>query len=57
MINKFLKVFTGIITGLLFQTSLLMADGHLEQKLADMQDEIDALAAVIEEGGQGEDGW
>lgn len=58
MNNKFIKVFFGIIAGLFFQLNLLLADTDLENKLQEMQDEIDALAAVIEEGGDGGgDGW
>ena len=35
----------------------LKADADLENKLQEMQDEIDALAEMIEEGSGGGDGW
>ncbi|MDA9655212.1 hypothetical protein N9T15_02035 [Pelagibacteraceae bacterium] len=42
----------------LFTASLAFADGHLEDKLKDMQTEIDTLAELIEEGGSNEStGW
>jgi hypothetical protein len=42
----------------LFTVSLAYADGHLEDKLKDMQSEIDTLAELIEEGGSNEtSGW
>ena len=35
----------------------LKADADLENKLQEMQDEIDALAEMVEEGSGGGDGW
>jgi hypothetical protein len=42
----------------IFTFSLAFADGHLEDKLKEMQTEIDTLAELIEEGGNNEStGW
>ena len=42
----------------LFSTKLVLADADLENKLKEMQNEIDTLADLIEEGGSNEaPGW
>ena len=57
MLKKFLGIISSISFLLVASFGSAFADGHMEKKLADMQDEIDALAAAIEEGGSGGDGW
>ena len=52
---KKIKLF--FIISLAFLFTNLKADADLENKLKEMQSEIDTLAELIEEGGSGEAGW
>ncbi len=55
--NKLRIILFSIIASFMF-TNILRADADLEKKLGDMQEEIDALSELIEEGSSsGGDGW
>jgi hypothetical protein len=58
MFDKLITKIALILTAILFNINMVLADGHLEQKINDMQEEIDALASAIEEGSSNtSDGW
>ena len=52
-----IKTITIMIIAFAMSITMLKADADLERKLQEMQDEIDTLAELVEEGGGGEAGW
>jgi hypothetical protein len=57
MLHKLLLILN-IVIFMTINTGLSRADGHLEEKITSMQEEIDALASAIEEGSSSSgDGW
>ena len=56
MLGKLLIILK-IVVFMTIITNLSKADADLEEKIATMQEEIDALAEAVEEGSSGGDGW